>query len=91
MGARGQYSEAAGVAFGTITASANSRTGGFPITSTANAKGAGRRFDFNVALVLGARSESERAARALNNNGAGTFAWIIHKLVEFGPVRTVRH
>ena len=49
---------------------------------TANAKGAGRRLDFNVTLVLGARTESECAARTLNNNGAGTLVWIIDKLVE---------
>jgi hypothetical protein len=50
--------------------------------STANAKGTGRRLDFNVTLVLGARTEAECAARPLDNNAAGTFVWIIDKLVE---------
>ena len=49
---------------------------------TANAKGAGRRLDFNVTLVLGAGTESECAARALDNDGAGAFVWIIDELVE---------
>jgi hypothetical protein len=50
--------------------------------STARAKGAIGRLDFNFALVLSARGEPECAARRLNNRGAGTFVWIIHKLVE---------
>jgi hypothetical protein len=52
------------------------------IISTANAKGARRRLDFNVTLVLGARTESECAARALDSNRASTFVWIIDKFVE---------
>ena len=54
----------------------------WPIISTAHAKGARRRLDLNLTLVLGARTEPECAARGLNSNGAGTFVWIIHKLVE---------
>ena len=48
--------------------------------STADAKGARRRLDFNFALVL--RGEPERAAGSLNCNAAAAFVWIIHKLVE---------
>src|SRR6266516_665248 len=47
------------------------RTGGFPITSTAHAKGAIGRLDLNFALVLGARTEPECAARGLDGNRAG--------------------
>jgi hypothetical protein len=50
--------------------------------STARAKGAIGRLDFHFTLVLSARGEPECAARSLNNRGAGTFVWIIHKLVE---------
>jgi hypothetical protein len=50
--------------------------------STARAKGAIGRLDFNFTLVLRARGEPECAARSLNNRAAGTFVWIIHKLVE---------
>jgi hypothetical protein len=50
--------------------------------STANTKGTGRCLDFNVTLVLGARTESECAACALDHNAAGTFVWIIDKLVK---------
>ena len=49
--------------------------------STARAKGAIGRLDFNL-TALGARREPECAARSLNNRAAGTFVWIIHKLVE---------
>jgi hypothetical protein len=50
--------------------------------STARAKGAIRRLDFQLTLVLSARGEPERAARSLNNRAAGAFVWIIDKLVE---------
>jgi len=52
------------------------------VSSTANAKGAGWCLDFNVTLVLGARTESECAACAVDNHAAGTFVWFIDKLVE---------
>jgi hypothetical protein len=51
-------------------------------SSTAKTKSSGRRLDFNFTLVLGARAESKCTARTLNNNGTGTFVWIIHKLIE---------
>jgi hypothetical protein len=57
------------------------------VSSTANAKGAGRRPDFNVTLVLGARTESECATRALDTDAAGTFVSIITNLSR--PVTTV--
>ena len=50
--------------------------------STARAKGAIGRLDFDFALVLSARGEPECAARSLNNRAAGPFVWIIDKLVE---------
>ena len=50
--------------------------------STARAKGAIGRLDFNFTLVLSARGEPECAARSLNNRAARPFVWIIHKLVE---------
>jgi hypothetical protein len=50
--------------------------------STARAKGAIGRLDFNLTPVLSARGEPECAAGGLNNRAAGTFVWIIHKLVE---------
>jgi hypothetical protein len=51
-------------------------------TSTANAKGTGRRLDFNFALILRARDEPESAARSLNGNATCSLVWIIHKLVK---------
>jgi hypothetical protein len=50
------------------------------IASTTRAKGAIGRLDFNL-TALGACREPECAARSLNNRAAGTFVWIIHKLV----------
>src|SRR5215467_13547871 len=51
-------------------------------SSTARAKGAIGRLDFDFTLVLRACAEPECAARSLNNRAASTFVWIIHKLVE---------
>src|SRR5437763_1616041 len=50
--------------------------------STARAKRAVGRLDFNFTLVLRAGTEPECAAGGINRNGAGTFVWIIDKLVE---------
>src|SRR5215472_15938413 len=52
------------------------------VTSTARAKSAIGRLDFNLTIVLSAGGEPECAARSLNNRGASAFAWIIRKLVE---------
>src|SRR6516225_9192929 len=48
--------------------------------STARTKHAIGRFDFH--FTLRARCEPECAARRLNDRAAGTFTWILHKLVE---------
>jgi len=48
--------------------------------STARTKHAIGRFDFN--FTRRARAAPECAARRLNNRAAGTFVWIVHKLVE---------
>ena len=50
--------------------------------STAHAKGAIRRLDFHVGLVLGARAKPECAARSLNNRAAAAFVRIIDELIE---------
>ena len=52
------------------------------VTSTARAKSAIGRLDFNLTIVLSAGGEPECAARSLNNRGASAFVWIIRKLVE---------
>ena len=51
-------------------------------SSTANAKGAGRRLDFNLTLVLRSRNKPESAARGLNGNTTAPPVWIVRKLVE---------
>src|SRR5215469_17226502 len=50
------------------------------VISTARTKHAIGRFDSN--FTRRARGEPECAARRLNNRAAGTFVWIVHKLVE---------
>jgi hypothetical protein len=51
-------------------------------SSTAHAKGAIGRLDFHFSVVLSARAEPECATCSLNDCAAGTFVWIIHKLIE---------